>query len=225
MRKLRLAVTLTAGVSAALAGRVVAQKATLSADDIQTALAVGTKAKGRPQGLVLRDSSTGLINAIANTDTNPTIVEQGTAGFWLEAYTPTTWIQQQASNAAKESRTLTPADVGPELSEPVFRVVAYPDLPNSNLAKDVAHASSVQSVVLRDEAKKIVIQPISKEAFTKAAPNVLVKDSFGGLTAKFPIDALKEIRGPKGEFIITIIGARGAEKDFKVKEKHFKGLL
>jgi hypothetical protein len=46
------------------------------------------------------------------------------------------------------------------------------------------------------------------------------------IVAKCPLDALRELRGPKSnkEFLIVVIGAGAKEKEFKVKQKHFERL-
>ena len=82
-------------------------------------------------------------------------------------------------------------------------------------------------LLLRDEQRKIVIQPIWTEAFDEEASNAMGgRAAFKGLNAKFPIAALKEIRGVKGnaEFFVTVVGSTSEEKNFKVKEKHFDEL-
>jgi hypothetical protein len=73
----------------------------------------------------------------------------------------------------------------------------------------------------------MVIQPLSKEEFTEDAQNAMgAKATFTAIVATFPMDGLRELRGPKGdrEFFITIVGASGEEKNFKVKKKHFDEL-
>lgn len=208
----------TIGLTAALSGIITAQKATLSEDDARLAIIQGTKEKGKNTGLVLRDSAQTWASLDKNSST----------GFWVEAFTPTTWLMQQASNAAKKYQVLDPAaPVAPELLEPVLRVIAHPDMPKSVSANGMVGTASVEHIILRDESKKIVIQPTWTEAFDEEASNAMGgKANFKGLNAKFPIAALKEIRGAKGdaEFFITIVGSTSEEKNFKVKEKHFKEL-
>ena len=50
--------------------------------------------------------------------------------------------------------------------------------------------------------------------------------AFQGIIAKFPLDAVRELRGAKGdkEFLIVVVGAGTKEKEFRVKEKHFERL-
>ena len=83
--------------------------------------------------------------------------------------------------------------------------------------------SSAEHVVLRDEGKRLVVQPISKEPFTDTISSALRDMAYQGIVAKFSIDDLKELRGPKadGEFLIVVIGAGTTEKEFRVKQKHF----
>jgi len=204
------------------AGPAVAQSLAPGEGEIRAAIADGTRDKGKREGIILRDSAAGFAAALGSSGG-----AQSSKGFWVEAYTPLTWIQQKASTAAKEYHPMTSADVTPELLEPVFRVVAHPDMPNTVNAKGMTGTSSVQHVVLRDESRKIVIQPIFKEPFDEEASNAMGgKAAFTGLTLKFPLEGLRELRGKdgNGEFFITIIGESGAEKNFKVKKKHFDDL-
>jgi hypothetical protein len=140
-------------------------------------------------------------------------------GFSVRVYTPKTWVEQLASNAAKEYRPFTVADITEEMLEPVLRVIVYPDKPTSVGFGSTNGTSSAEHVVLRDENKKTVVQPISKEPFSDRA-------DYQGVVAKFSLDSVREVRGPKGdkEFLIVVVGAATKEKEFKVKEKHFERL-
>jgi hypothetical protein len=90
----------------------------------------------------------------------------------------------------------------------------------------MAYASSAEHVVLRDENKRLVVQPTSKEPFTYTASSAMRDMAYQGIVAKFPLDAVRELRGPKGdqEFLIVVVGEGRAERVFKVKEKHFERL-
>lgn len=202
---------------------VEAQPVSLTDEQIESAVAAGSKAKGKHHGLVLRDSAQSFAAALGSTGDGVT----ASSGFWLEAYTPLSWIQQQAAAAAKEYRTMSTQDVGAELREPVFRVVVHPDTPNTVTSRGMSGTTSVQHVVLRDESRRVVVQPTWKEAFEQEVKNAMgATITFGGLNAKFSMDDLREIRGPRGdgEFFITVIGSSGEEKNFKVKRKHFDEL-
>lgn len=103
-------------------------------------------------------------------------------------------------------------------------MIVNPDTPTIVTGSGMVGASSVQHVVLRDEGQKIVIQPVFKEALVQEVSNAMGgKATFQGLLAKFPLDALPEIRGRNGdeEFYVTVVGSTGEEKNFKVKRKHF----
>lgn len=193
-----------------------AQKVALGDEDITFALNAGNRAKGKHQGLILRDSFQSFLAADGGAS----------SGFWVEAFTPMTWVMQQASLASKKYQAMS-APVAPELLEPVLRVIAHPDTPNQVSAKGMVGSSSVEHVILRDEKRKIVIQPMWTEPFDEEVSNAMGgRASFKGLNAKFPIGALRELRGPNGkqEFFITIVGSTGEEKNFRVKEKHFDDL-
>ena len=218
---MRLTAIFVVVVCATSASPTVAQTITLSPDAIAAAIQVGTKNKGKQQGLDLQDSSQSFTAALAKAG------EQGSTGFSVVLYTPTTWIRQQASDSAKRFQQMTPSDVGEPLLEPVLRVIANPDMPNTVTAAGMRGTSSVDHVVLQDKDRKITIQPVWKEAFDTEASNALGgKASFKGLNAKFPLEALREIHGPNGdkEFFVVVIGSSGEEKRFEVKKKHFERL-
>ena len=200
---------------------------TLAPQDVTLAVSAGNKAKGGQRGLVLRDSGQGFLKAMAAMDKglNGHTSSTPSSGFWLEAWTPLSWIEQLASNSAKQFRPLTIEGVTPEMQEAVFRVVVHPDSPTQVSANGMAGTSSVEHVVLRSENKQIVIQPLSVESFTEEAANAMGgKATFQGVIAKFPLDGLREVRGGDGEFFITVIGVDRENKDFKVKSKHFSKL-
>lgn len=208
-----LAVTVT--------GTIYSQRADLSEADIQAAIAKGLKGKGKEQGLVLEDSGQKFLAAMSNSYDRPS------TGFSVVLYTPTTWIEQQASNAAKEYRDFTLADVDEFMRRPILRAVVNPDTPNTVNANGVHGTSSVQHVVLRDESRKTVIQPSDKHEFTTEASNAMgARKEYVGLVAEFPLEKLGELRGANGdrEFFVTVIGETGEEKNFKIKKKHFERL-
>ena len=81
-----------------------------------------------------------------------------------------------------------------------MRVVVYPDTPGEVSARGVAGTSSVQHVVLRDKAKKIVIQPTLNEAFTEEAKNAMGGNmQYVGVRLEFPLDGLRELRGARND--------------------------
>lgn len=201
-----------------------AQKQTLSEQDKADAVRVGVKGKGRLTGLYLVDSGRAFSNAFI-AGSNPYAATAGT-GFSLRVYTPRTWVEQVASNAAKEYRPFAVSDIIEEMLEPVLRVIVYPDKPTTLSGQGIRNASSAEHVVLRDDKKTMVVQPITVEPFTDTVSSALRDAAYQGVEAKFPLDALRELRGPKGdrEFLIIVVGAGTREKEFRVKEKHFERL-
>jgi hypothetical protein len=215
MKRLAMLVSLAAVVTV----NVTAQKQTLSEQDKADAVRIGVKEKGKLTGLSLIDSGASFSNAMFATAANP-----GSTGFSVRVYTPMTWIEQLASNAAKEYRPFTVSDIKEDMLAPVLRVIVHPDKPTHISGR--APSSSVEHVVLRDDAKQVVIQPASKEPFVETSSSALRDMQFEGIVATFPLDALRELRGPKGdkEFLIVVVGAGTKEKEFRVKQKHFERL-
>jgi hypothetical protein len=206
-----------------------AQKQVLLEQDKADAVRVGLKAKGSLTGLSLTDSGRAFGNAITslNNSMNHRYDPTGSTGFSLRVYTPRTWVEQLASNAAKEYRPFVIADITDEMLEPILRVIVYPDKPTYISGAGMAGTSSAEHVVLRNEAKTLTVQPMSKEPFTDTASSAMRDMAFQGIVAKFPLDAVRELRGANGdkEFFIVVIGAGTKEKTFKVKGKHFEHLL
>ena len=68
--------------------------------------------------------------------------------------------------------------------------MVYPDKPTRLNGAGISRSSSVEHVVLRDEAKTLVVQPISKEPFTDTASSAIRDMAYEGIVAKFPLDRL-----------------------------------
>jgi hypothetical protein len=199
---------------------VVGQKQTLTEQDKADAIRIGTKEKGRLTGVVLNEGMR-FGDAMAASLSKTTM----STGFTVRIYSPMTWVEQLASNAAKEYRPFAVADVTDEMMEPVLRVIVTPDKPTTLTGAGMAGASSVEHVVLRDEAKKTTVQPASKEPFTDTASSALRDATYQGLIAKFPLSSVRELRGSKGdgEIVVIVIGT-GKEREFTIKRKHFEKL-
>jgi hypothetical protein len=200
----------------------------MSERDKADAIMRGTKMKGRMTGLLLQDSEQAFASALS-AGLNRGLSQSGTnTGFSLRVYTPKAWLMQLAADAAKEYRSFTVRETTDEMLEPVLRVVVYPDKPTYVTASGMLGTSSVQHVILRDEQKRLVVQPSFKEDFEETASNAMGgKAAFQGLRAQFPMDGVRELRGPNNdrEFYIVVIGsAVSKEKEFKVKQKHFASL-
>jgi hypothetical protein len=196
----------------------------VSDTSIATAIFLGQRQKGQTQGLQLLESD--------RTRPDPTAV--GTSGpeaagrSRLQIYTPLAWIQQLASDAAMQGRTFNLHDVTEEMKLPVLRVTAYLPATHAGMTDDRPRTAMVlPHVVLRGSSRDIVVQPLAKEAFSEhhvtATGNVTVTD---GLRLTFPIDSVRELRGPLGDrgFSVVVIGPGGKETVFDVKPKHFPDL-
>jgi hypothetical protein len=181
---------------------------------------------GNSGRLLLEDAGQSFSAALAGLGNNAD--KSGTnTGFSLRVFTPKAWLMQVASEAAKEYRPFGLSDITDEMLQPVLRVTVYPDKPTYVTASGLKGTSSVQHVILRDLSKKIVVQPASKEEFDDSASNAAGgKASFIGLRATFPMDSVREIRGPRNAgFYIVVIGTEGTkERRFEVKAKHFGDL-
>ncbi|MEI6537810.1 MAG: hypothetical protein WCN98_20880, partial [Verrucomicrobiaceae bacterium] len=119
----------------------------LSDRDIAEAIQLGAREKGKLTGLSLIDVGRAWTNALIVAGNR--YADTAGTGFSLRIYTPLTWIEQQSSNAAKEYRPFTPADVTSEMLEPVLRVIVYPDKPTKLNAGGMSMSSSVQHIVAR----------------------------------------------------------------------------
>lgn len=196
-----------------------AQESILPGSNIETAIAEGLRERGKMQGLLLVDVASRFATAFATAD-NPQA-----SGYVVRLYSPLSWIKQKASDAAKEYRPFTKADVTPDMLDPVLRVVVYPSTPTHVIAGATRLASSVQHVVIRDSSRGQVVQPLRKEPFSEDVQNALgASVEYTGTSAVFPLQQVEQLRDAKGEFFITVVGTNG-DKDFKVKRKHFLALF
>jgi hypothetical protein len=180
---------------------------TLTDDDIATAVFEGRQRIGT-HGLQLRDA------AIRSR-------------FRLQIHTPIAWIRQLASDAARDDRKFDVSDVTSEMREPILRVTAYSAFSESEAKAGSAGVSWVRHVFLRNESRSIVVQPLSKLPFAEHVVNATGSKAISqGLRLTFPIDAMRELRGPSGdaEFFITVVGGRGEQKHLRITRKQFADL-
>lgn len=189
----------------------------------------GAKGKGDNMLLRLTDSGRavgGFFTAMAATNGGYRPAPPS-SGFSVNVYTPLTWVAQQASDAAKEYRPFTMSDITEEMREQVLRVVVFPDTPAEVSGRGMAQSDSVQHVVIREEKRKLVVQPLTKDAFNNHVSNAMGGQAdFEGVTVLFPLAGVTALRGADGNesFIITVIGSDHNEKNFTVKDKHFERL-
>lgn len=191
--------------------------------EVSAAIEKGRVAKGRSAALSISDAGRGFMNAMASLN-GPGAVTAGT-GFRLAMYTPLTWVQQQASDAAKVYKPFRPEDVTDDMLRPILRIVVYPD--KATDFRNQAQTSSVEHVVVRDEAKRQVVQPLSMEPFAESTQTAGgAQLHYNGLMVTFDLDQVKALIATPGldEFFVTVVGERSKEKDFKIKNKRFKDL-
>jgi hypothetical protein len=193
-----------------------AQKQALTDHDKADAVRIGTKAEGTLTGLVLVKG--GMRFEEGTTLDDATIA----GGFGVRVYTPQTWVEQFAANAAKNRRRFTIRQITAAMLEPVLRVVVYPDKPTPPGGAG-PRGSAIEQIVLQDEAKAFVVQPLTKEPFTDKASPPMRDMAYEGMTATFQLDAVRVLRGPKGdqEFLIVVVGTGSKEKAIRVKQKDF----
>ncbi len=190
---------------------------------VATAIAAGLKGKGHLHGVRLGDSAQQWTAVL----TKDGAISTAGVNFSVHVYTPTAWIRALAARAASDNRAFTRADLDAEAVAEVFRVIAIPDVSDSSAAGGASSLSLVRHVILRDEARRLVIEPIETRPLSDTIANVTgVSAGSHGLEATFPLDAVRRLRGPLAdrEFFITVIGSGGEEKSFRVKKEHFDQL-
>jgi len=201
------------------------RQAALPDDVIEDALRHGRSEKGKNQGLVIRDAGRGWMNALNALADEPT---QG-SGFWIEVYTPESWIAQLGSDAAKQYRDISLRDLDPEDLAAVLRVTVHPDMPDRVSRRGMRLSSGVERVVVRPRGRKDarVLQPLSVSTFDETAVGRHGREAtFSGVQAIFDLRAVIEVIGQSRdrEFDVIVIGEGDREKTFGVKKKHFDRL-
>lgn len=191
-----------------------------SEEEIAGAIDLGQRARGSPQGLSLTDAPE------PSYPTMGTLWKAAAPGTRLrvQLFTTLAWIRQMASDASRSSRSYSVADVSAETLEPVLRVVACPDTTDLAMRGLPGTAAAVQHVVLRDEVWRIVVQPLFAERVAaNASGDEIVLD---GLRAKFPLEALRDLRGPRGDrdFFVTVTMSTGEDKSYRITKDQFEVL-
>ena len=178
-----------------------AQKASLTPDDIKTAIEKGTAQKNtfyKELGIGLR-------------------LSDGLLAYQLQVYTPTTWIQRQALNAAFKYEPYTPSD---DDLRPVLRVIVTPRAPEGMYSCPL-----VNRVILQDTKKTNTAQPL-----TAVGSATVYQNAFGAQTictrqySEFALADLAQLRGSSDDgFVIKILqNQSGSEMSYEVKKKHFE---
>ncbi len=197
----------------------------LSDSAIDLALRHGRSERGKSQALEIRDAGRGLMNALSRMADEPT----DGSGFWIEVYTPISWIEQLSSDASKDYRDLSPRDLEPEDLDAVLRITVHPDMPDRVTHKGMRLSASVEHVVIKPKGRKDepALQPIYTREFDETARGRHGRRAtFAGVEAVFDLEDLARVRelARDGEFDVIIIGSGDREKTFSVKKKHFDRL-
>jgi hypothetical protein len=187
----------------------------LSAEEIVKAISSGRARNGRRVGLRLME--------LDETPVHSQSADVPGGQLRVDIHTPLSWIQQLASEAARDNRKFSLEDVTADMSAPLLRVTVYSDAPHTGAET----GSPIRNVVLRAVDKAVVVRPLTKEAFSQHRLK-----AFGGaessevLRLTFPLDAVRELRGPllDREFLITVTDARGDDRDFHVRKARYADL-
>lgn len=186
----------------------------LSETSITAAIAAGYRQKGATQGLRLLNTGEGWTEQPAVNGSGSAM----TATVRLQIYTPLTWIQQIASDAAGRGRPFGVENLTDEMTQSVLRVIAT----GANAA-----TTPLRHIVLRSETRAVVVQPLSKEAFSEHVLNAKGQSAvFDGLRVTFPLEAVRELRGAgdDDEFIVAVIDAAGVETGVKISRAELQDL-
>jgi hypothetical protein len=173
---------------------------------VASAIALGSQQKGTARGLRLLGTGETWTRLVTSRGAGPVTA----ARFHLQIHTPLAWIQQLASDAARDNRPFGMRDVTDEMSEPVLRVTAYSDV-----------------TILRADSTAAAIQPLAKEALSVHVLDANGgKTVFEGLRLTFPMEAVRQLRGTRGdgEFFVTVIGTAGERNDIRIMKQHFADL-
>jgi hypothetical protein len=196
--------------------------AALTDREKSNALRRGATLYGGMSGVQLVGSLQNFMNALGALS-NPHARRDGEIGFTLRVYSPKTWLEQLASDAAAENRLFASADVTEEMVEPVLRVIVYPDTPTPLTRAGAAAGSPVRRVVMRDKGEQMVLEPVAQETFATPAAT---GEAYQGVIAKFPLSGVRELRQRFGndEILIVVNGPGQGETAFAVTRKQFDDL-
>ena len=192
----------------------------LSPETIATAIAAARRDRGNARGLRLLDTGQPWTDVVPRATESSSTVR-------LQVFTPLAWIQQQASDAAREARGFGVADVTDAMTQPVLRITAFSNLTNAAAAAGRTRRPWVRHVILRGTSRTAVVQPLSKEAYSEHLLNAGGGEVvLEGLRLTFPMDAVRKLRGPRGdgEFVIAVIGPSGEEKALRITRQYFSEL-
>jgi hypothetical protein len=191
----------------------------LNESEVAAAVEQGYRQKPRTIGLTLIDVQTALLSGMVCTTC-------GQSGYAVVIYTPSRWIEYQASEAKRQLRPFSVAYVTPEMRQPILRVVAMPSKADYITGRGLSLSSSVSRVVLTDKTKQTIIQPLTNEQGNVESNSAYRSVNYTSASASFWLSDVDTIRGEddKGEFFVVVVGTN-QNKYFKVKTRMFKALF
>jgi hypothetical protein len=191
----------------------------LNDSEVAAAVIKGSHESPSRIGLMLVDMQTLLISGML-------CKECGQSGYSIVVYTPLRWIEYQAAVAHRQLRPFSYEAVTPQMREPILRVMAYPSKADYITGTGLSMSSSVMRVVLTDETKQNIIQPLTNENGIVESNSALRSYNYTSASASFHLSDVDQIRGEadKGEFFVAVVGTN-QNKYFKVKTRMFKALF
>ncbi len=159
-------------------------------------------------GFALNDTEARLVGALTT--------DGGVSGYTVTVYSALAWIELQAAKAHLMLKPYSVEDVSPQMRLDVIRVIATPSTPGRLDAEGMAAASSAQHIVLADEERKNILQPLKEMTAGVRVDSALRSMEYGSVGALFTPDQVRSVQNPDGEFLIAVTG--GYRKFFKVKK-------
>jgi hypothetical protein len=159
-------------------------------------------------GFALNDIQTRAINAI--------VTDGGVTGYTVTVFTAAGWIEFQAAEAHRQLRSYTEAAVTPLMRQDVVLVIASPSVPGKLNAEGMAAASSAEHIVLADDSKKNILQPLREQTAGVSIDSALRSMEYGAVAAVFTKEQFQRVQNKDGEFDIAVTG--GYKKFFKIKK-------
>jgi hypothetical protein len=179
--------------------------------DSQVQAAIEQGANGRPHAIGLRlhevdDSNfSGLsCNTCGQTD------------YFVTLYTPSEWIEAQATAAKRQKQPFSPANVTEAMRRPVLRVVAV-QIRNAG-GRSVA-PTPIQGVTLADLSKKTVLQPLLDDRGQQSVERNGDRGSINSSVSasEFEMAAVEHLSGNSNGGFFVVVSVSGRTKYMKVE--------
>jgi hypothetical protein len=205
----RLATIFFVVTSSIASAQLASAVAVLTDSQVQAAIEQG--ANGRPHAIGLRlhevdDSNfSGLsCNTCGQTD------------YFVTLYTPSEWIEAQATAAKRQKQPFSPANVTEAMRRPVLRVVAV-QIRNAG-GRSVA-PTPIPDVTLADLSRKTVLQPLlddrGQQSVERNGDRGSINSSFSA--SEFEMAAVDHLRGNGNGGFFVVVSVGGRTKYMKVE--------